>query len=145
MNKPNLRIEQPHLWRNVVALAISLIVIGLPFIFGAVKSAIIVNLLQYLMPIHSMGYTFTLIGLLLYASTYFPRKNYAFCRTMLAIALGYAIAWLIAIIIGAFSNTAGFTTMSLWGYYTFTIYTISKDPGFAISALIRDVRSSTND
>ena len=139
-----LRTEQPNLWNKVIALALSLVFIGIPFLLRDSVRRDGAYILTYIMPLDWLGGLFILLGLLLGLSTLSKSGNYRLTRLTLSIIIAYTIAWLLALIYASFIRIGNITVLSLFAYYVYTIVTLLKDPGFAVAPVIRKIRGKND-
>ncbi len=143
----NLRLDQPHLWQRVFASALVFIFIGISLLFAPSERTpnANVSVLQELIPLKYHAFVFVGIGISLLLGTFRPKKNYHLLRLGLSSAIAYAIMWLLSLLYGSITgDISSLAIVALWAFMTYMLYSTLKDPGFAISGLIHEVRKNSH-
>lgn len=135
--------EQPGLYRNIAALSVTLVLIGVPMLFGPNGYTPNANdsIIQQLLPLQVHGLIFIGLAIMLLINNYSYQRNYRRTRITLSVILGFMIAWLLSLTLALIPEPRSVPVVAIWGYMTWTIFNLSNDPGFRVSEIIRNVRN----
>lgn len=91
------------------------------------------------------GTIFSVIGVATTIGLFIKRNNYMLARTSIYIAAGWAMTLLIAFVLALLNGSLhGAFFVVLWGYLTYNLYYIAKDPGWTAIQIVDIVKEEEN-
>lgn len=143
----NLKKDHGELYKRVTVKAIVHVLLGISLVWFSPSRTPNARgtVMEKLLSLHQWGWVFLLIGLFIFLGLYRSRTNYKLARMSLAVATGHAMMWLLALIYGLFTgNPSGLSVIILWGFFTYKLFELTSDAGWAVVEVIKEVKSNGN-
>lgn len=141
-----LKTDHLYLYKRVLVKAVVHMLFGLILLyFPAQAPSLSYTPLLALLGVNIIGACFLLIGLVLLIGIFKPEKNYKLAKIGMWCAALFNISIFISLFAVLFQSRTTACLLVIYGYMTYNIYNLAKDPGWRAIQLIKNIKQDATD
>lgn len=136
----SLRTDHPYLYRRVRLKSLVHILLGLILVFIPTQATSVsrITLINWF-GLTNLGIIYLLIGLIIGYGLFKPNHTYAVARFGMKIAAYFNLFVFIGLLTVFFRSNTTASFIVLYGYLTYNIFHVLKDPGWKAISIVKDI------